>query len=210
MSRHEHWEKVYRARPPNELSWYSPHLADSTRLIRDAASSEASIIDVGGGASTLVDDLLRGGFSRLTVLDISESAISHTRTRLADDARRVTWIQADITSADLPPDAFDVWHDRAVFHFLTAEPDRRAYVQALRRSLRSGGHVVISTFSLSGPEKCSGLDVVRYDVPALERELGSDFALSVAEEPVHVTPGGKAQHFLLCRFARRASNRPMR
>ncbi len=202
MNRQEHWEQVYGARPPNELSWYSPHLADSAKLIRGVASPEASIIDVGGGASTLVDDLLLDGFSRLTVLDISESALSLARSRLGDAARRVTWIQGDVTSAQLAPDAFDVWHDRAVFHFLTAASERRAYVENLRRSLQLGGHFVVATFALSGPETCSGLDVVRYDAPALERELGFEFALSVSQESEHVTPRGKRQAFLVCRFTR--------
>jgi len=205
MGPREHWESIYEARPPTEVSWYAPHLADSLRLIREVASPDASIIDVGGGASTLVDDLLGAGFSRLTVLDIADAALSHARSRLGGEASRVSWIQADVTSATLPENAFDIWHDRAVFHFLGTDTDRRAYLDVLRRSLKPGGHVVMGTFSLSGPEKCSGLDVTRYDAATLGRELGPEFLLSVSESPVHTTPAGKSQSFLLCRFARRSA-----
>ena len=200
MDRHAHWEQVYQTRQPTEVSWYAPHLTDSLRLIREVAQPSARIIDVGGGASTLVDDLLDAGYGNVTVLDISETAMQRARSRLGNRAADVTWVQADVTAASLPGVAYDLWHDRAVFHFLTEETERRAYVQTLRRKLKPAGHVVIGTFSLSGPERCSGLNVVRYDATALQRELGPGFILTASEEPVHVTPGGKQQRFALCRF----------
>ena len=202
MDRREHWEQVYRTRQPTEVSWYARHLTDSLRLIREVAPLSARIIDVGSGASTLVDDLLDAGYRRVTVLDISATALAHARTRLAEHGADVTWIQADVTSAALADAAYDLWHDRAVFHFLTEESERRAYMQTLQRKLKPTGYVVIGTFSLSGPERCSGLDVVRYDAAALQRELGPGFALTASEEPVHITPGGKQQRFVLCRFQR--------
>jgi SAM-dependent methyltransferase len=202
MDRREHWEAIYGSRAPTEVSWYSAHLSGSLRLIREVAAKDASVIDVGGGASTLVDDLLGAGFARPTVLDISNAALLHARARLGDAAGQVSWIQGDITSVELPRSAFDVWHDRAVFHFLGTATDRAAYMRVLKASLKPNGHVVIGTFALNGPEKCSGLDVTRYDAEALGRELGAEFSLTANEAPVHVTPSGKAQNFLLCRFAR--------
>jgi SAM-dependent methyltransferase len=202
MGKREHWENVWGTHPPDDVSWYAPHLAESLRLIREVAAPGASVIDVGGGASTLVDDLLDAGFSPLTVLDISETALSTARTRMGGRADSVTWLNADITTATLPEAAFDVWHDRAVFHFLTEQADRDAYVRALLRSLRPGGWVVIGAFSLSGPPRCSGLDVVRYDASSLQRALGSQFSLSAAAEQTHLTPDGRPQHFVVCRLHR--------
>ena len=202
MTDRDHWERVYASRAATEVSWYAPHLGDSLRMIREVAAPQARIIDVGGGASTLVDNLLAAGCSRLTVLDVAQVALDHARTRLGQAADGVTWIQGDITSVELPEAAFDVWHDRAVFHFLTTPAGRHAYVGTLLRSLAPEGHVVIGTFALSGPERCSGLDVVRYDAAALQRELGAELRLESTERPVHLTPAGKRQDFLLCRFVR--------
>lgn len=205
--RHErraHWERVYGSRAPTELSWYAPHLALSFELIRAVSSEDSSVLDVGGGASTLADDLLDAGYRRVAVLDISEAALAAARARLGARASAVTWLQADITSDALPADAYDVWHDRAVFHFLTEATERARYVAALKRSLKATGHVVIGTFSLRGPEKCSGLPVARYDAAGLGRELGPEFSLSRSEELVHATPGGNEQAFVFCQFARRA------
>jgi len=203
MHKRAHWEKVCSTHPPDGVSWYAPHLAESLRLIREAAPPEASIIDIGGGASTLVDDLLDAGFSRLTVLDISEVALDVARARLGPRAHAVTWLHADIATAVLPPDAYDVWHDRAVFHFLTEAADRHAYVAALERSLRHGGSAIIGTFALHGPPRCSGLDVVRYDASGIQRALGPQFELTAAAEQTHVTPDGRAQEFIMCRLRRR-------
>lgn len=202
MNRQEHWNSVYRTKSVTEVSWYAAHLEDSLRMIRDAGNESARVIDIGGGASTLVDDLLALGYRDITVLDVSEAALDVVRTRLGARAREVRWAAADVTVADLPPGAFDVWHDRAVFHFLTAEADRRAYVAKLESSLAPTGHVVIGTFALDGPSKCSGLDVVRYDTAGLARELGPGFTLVESVSRTHVTPGGKEQHFVICHFRR--------
>jgi 2-polyprenyl-3-methyl-5-hydroxy-6-metoxy-1,4-benzoquinol methylase len=202
MGKREHWEKIWDTHPPTDVSWYAPHLAESLRLIREVAAPGASIIDVGGGASTLVDDLMAAGFSRVTVLDISESALSTARARLGAQATSITWLHADITSVTLSEAAYDLWHDRAVFHFLTEQRDRDAYVAALERSLKLGGWVVIGTFGLHGPPRCSGLDVVRYDASGIQRALGSHFSLSASCEQTHVTPDGRPQHFTICRLQR--------
>lgn len=201
-SKREHWEKVWGTHPPDGVSWYAPHLAESLRLIREVAPPDASIIDVGGGASTLVDDLLDAGFKEITVLDISEAALDVARARLGVRARKVTWLPADITVAALPAAAYDIWHDRAVFHFLTEQADRDAYVAALKRSLKPGGSAVIGTFALHGPPRCSGLDVVRYDASGIQRALGLEFALTASAEQTHVTPSGKPQEFVICRLRR--------
>jgi SAM-dependent methyltransferase len=200
--REAHWEQVYRSRQDTEVSWYAPHLTASLRLIREVTTSESSIIDVGGGASTLVDDLLEAGYRRIAVLDISGTALARARARLGEAGGRVSWICGDVTAAELPAAGFDLWHDRAVFHFLTAPADREAYRRALLRSLRPGGQVVIGTFSLSGPQRCSGLEVMRYDAAGLQRALGEQFSLRASEESVHVTPAGNEQSFVLCRFQR--------
>ena len=200
IQRENHWQAVYRTKNATEVSWYAPHLDRSIELIREVAAPGAEIIDVGGGASTLVDDLLAGGFSAITVLDISQAALDIAQHRLGVHGRSVRWIQADITTADLPAARYDVWHDRAVFHFLTETLDRRAYVETLKRSVKDGGHVVIATFALDGPPRCSGLDVVRYDGAALQRQLGSPFELTRSFEESHATPAGKEQRFNFCRF----------
>jgi 2-polyprenyl-3-methyl-5-hydroxy-6-metoxy-1,4-benzoquinol methylase len=202
QSKREHWEKVWGTHPHEGVSWYAPHLAESLRLIREVAPSDANVIDVGGGASTLVDDLLDAGFSHITVLDIAEGALSVARARLGGRASSVTWLPADVTTVSMPQAAFDVWHDRAVFHFLTEPADRDAYVHALVHSLKPGGWVVIGAFALSGPARCSGLDVVRYDAGSLQRALGPQFSLSAAAEQTHLTPDGRPQHFVICRLQR--------
>jgi SAM-dependent methyltransferase len=202
QSKREHWERVWGTHSPEGVSWYAPHLAESLRLIREVAAPHDSVIDIGGGASTLVDDLLDAGFSHLTVLDISETALSMARRRLGERAGSVTWLHADITTATLPEEAYDVWHDRAVFHFLTDEADRDAYIQAVERSVTPGGSVIIGAFALHGPQRCSGLDVVRYDASGIQRALGPRFSLTAAAEQTHMTPDGRSQHFIVCRLQR--------
>ena len=202
MTKREHWEQIWGTHNPAGLSWYAPHLTESLRLIREVVPPRGSVIDVGGGASTLVDDLVEAGFSHVTVLDISESALAISRARLGERAAAVTWVHADVTSATLPEAAYDVWHDRAVFHFLTDQAGRDAYVRALERSVKPGGSAVIGTFALNGPSRCSGLDVVRYDASSLQRALGPRFSLSAAAEQTHLTPDGKPQHFVVCRLQR--------
>jgi SAM-dependent methyltransferase len=203
MDREAHWENAYRSKSSTEVSWYTPHLAESLRLIQEVAKPEARIIDVGGGASTLVDDLLAAGYQNVTVLDISGAALELARERLGQRAQRVNWIRGDVTSVELASESFDVWHDRAVFHFLLDENERKKYVANLARSLVAGGCAIIGTFAPSGPERCSGLDVRRYDASTLHAELGDAFELGAALEMTHLTPGGKPQRFAIARFLKR-------
>lgn len=203
MNRQQHWESVYQTKVESEVSWYSPHLKLSLRLIREVATAKAHIIDVGGGAATLVDDLLTADYRHLSVLDISAAALEKAKQRLDKHATLVNWIKADITQVVLPQQSYDVWHDRAVLHFLTEEADRVAYARNLRNSLKRGGYVIIGTFALDGPEKCSGLDVRRYDAEAMQDLLGDEFVLEEMHTPVHITPANKEQKFIVCRFRRK-------
>jgi 2-polyprenyl-3-methyl-5-hydroxy-6-metoxy-1,4-benzoquinol methylase len=199
MNVRTHWEKIYTTKVPDQVSWYRPHLETSLGLItRSASDRTASIIDVGGGESTLVDDLLEKGFQNITVLDVSQAAIDVNKTRLRERAKDVHWIIADITQVDLEPRAYDVWHDRAVFHFLTVPEQRAAYVRQVVRSVKPGGHVIVSTFGPEGPTKCSGLDVVRYDADSLHDEFGARFRLVESSKEMHQTPFGSTQQFLYC------------
>ena len=194
-----HWEKVYAQKLPTELSWYQDHLQMSLRFTeRTGVGKSASIIDVGGGASTLVDDLLDRGFERLTVLDVSPKAIELARARLGINADKITWIEADITRVSLPQNHYDLWHDRAVFHFLTGAEDRQKYLELVKDSLKPGGHIIIATFAPDGPPKCSGLDVVRYSPDSLLEEFGSDFELIESAREGHLTPSGAKQRFIYC------------
>ena len=194
-----HWDALYRAKAPDALSWYRPHLETSIALIqRVAPDPSASIIDIGGGESTLVDDLLAKGYRNVTVLDISPTAIEVARRRLGEPARQVSWLAADVTQAALPPRHYDVWHDRAVFHFLTAAEQRAAYVRRVAKAMKPGGHVIVATFGPEGPEKCSGLDVVRYNADSLHDEFGSQFRLLESATELHQTPFGTTQQFLYC------------
>jgi SAM-dependent methyltransferase len=194
-----HWEKIYTEKAPNAVSWFRPHLETSLELIGGLAPGrQVSIIDVGGGESTLVDDLLARGYENITVLDISQTAIEANKRRLGKASELVHWLAADITRIELEPSAYDVWHDRAVFHFLTAVSDRVAYVRQVARTVRHGGHVIVSTFGPEGPTKCSGLDVVRYDADSLHREFGVHFRLLGSSKESHVTPFGTVQQFLHC------------
>jgi SAM-dependent methyltransferase len=199
MSDKKHWEDIYEARPPKQLSWFQDHADLSLQFIRDTGvSAGAHILDVGAGASVLVDDLLSAGYYNLSVLDISASALHAAQARLGADASRVKWIEADITRLVLPEASVDVWHDRAVFHFLTDPEDRRRYVSTVLRAVKPGGHVIIATFAEDGPLKCSGLDIVRYCPDTLHHEFGSQFDLLRSEKEVHHTPGGADQNFIYC------------
>ena len=197
-----HWDRVYAAKKPDQVSWFRPHLETSLALIERATRGDlaSSIIDVGGGASTLMDDLLLRGYRNLTVLDISQAALDTARERLGPNANRVRWLRADITQADLEEQAFDVWHDRAVFHFLVNEWDRRAYMQALERAMKPGGNVVIATFGPQGPTKCSGLETVRYGAESLQVEMGERLELLESFLEAHTTPSGLPQQFLYALF----------
>jgi 2-polyprenyl-3-methyl-5-hydroxy-6-metoxy-1,4-benzoquinol methylase len=199
MDARAHWEGIYGAKPPDSFSWYCAHLETSLDLIERAAPGRgASIIDVGGGESTLVDDLLARGYQNLTVLDISPTALEVSKARLGSGGGQVRWIGCSALEAELNPHSFDVWHDRAVFHFLTAEEDRIAYVRQTLRAVRPGGHVIVSTFGPEGPQKCSGLEVVRYDAAALHHEFGTAFRLLESHKELHRTPWGAIQQFLYC------------
>jgi len=199
MDAQTHWEKIYTEKAPDAVSWYRPHLETSLELImRMAPGRQASIIDVGGGESTLVDDLLNRGYQSVAVLDISRTAIDANRRRLGKLAERVHWLIADITKVELEAAAYDVWHDRAVFHFLTAAGDRVAYVRQVAHAVKPGGHVILSTFGPEGPTKCSGLDVVRYDTESLHSEFGVHFRLLGSSKELHRTPFGTVQQFLYC------------
>ncbi|MGK4002072.1 class I SAM-dependent methyltransferase [Sorangium sp. So ce1036] len=199
MSSKQHWEQVYVTKPATGVSWYAPHLDRSLELIERAAGArDARIIDVGGGASTLVDDLVDRGYGAVTVLDLSEQALAVARERLGPRAADVTWLAADITTSALPEAQFDIWHDRAVFHFLTDREARRRYVANVTRSVRPGGHVIVATFGPEGPERCSGLDVVRYDADALHGEFGAMFLKVDSMREVHTTPWGSEQEFVYC------------
>ena len=199
MDTKTHWEKIYTTKAPDEVSWYRPHLETSLALIERAAPGKsASIIDVGGGESTLVDDLLSRGYPNVTVLDISHVAIETAKQRLGPAAAQVRWLVADITQATLEPSAYDVWHDRAVFHFLTNPQQRLAYVRQVAHAVKRGGHVIVAAFGPEGPRHCSGLDVARYDSESLHDEFGAHFRLVESSLELHHTPVGSTQQFLYC------------
>jgi SAM-dependent methyltransferase len=199
MGDKEHWDTVYTTKASDRVSWFRPHL-DRSLAFLDAAKIglAAGVIDVGGGTSTFVDDLLDRGYSNITVLDLSEAALESTRARLGERASRVQWICADVTEAHLPERAYDFWHDRAVFHFLRDPLQRSRYVEAVRRSLTPGGHIVVATFGPHGPEKCSGLKVLRFTPEALHAEFGADFARVASTTEMHTTPWGSEQEFVYC------------
>lgn len=199
MDQEEHWETVYQTKPTDGVSWYRPHLETSLHLIQSAnIGLEAAIIDVGGGEATLVDDLLAQGRTQLSVLDISQAAIERAQQRLGEHAERVNWLRGDITQIQLPTQQYDIWHDRAVFHFLTTEAQRSAYISRLRHALKPRGHLIISTFGPQGPEKCSGLDIVRYDINTLQKAFGDDFQLLESGSETHQTPFATEQQFVYC------------
>ena len=195
----EHWDQVYLSKSPADVSWFQPQAKLSLGLIRRAAPDlSAPIIDVGGGASTLVDGLLDAGYSDVTVLDISRAALALARERLGARAQSVKWIEADILAHPLPRSAYAVWHDRAVFHFLITEPDRHRYVAQVRASVRDDGHVIVASFAPDGPEKCSGLEVMRYSPESMHEEFGDGFRLLESVRETHVTPSGGKQAFVYC------------
>ena len=199
MNQKQHWENVYATKARDQVSWYREHLDNSLDLIlKTGVEKDAAIIDVGGGNSTLVDDLLDNGFVDISVLDISGTAIANSKDRLGSRAEGVTWHEADITEVSLPEDHYDVWHDRAVFHFLTDAEDRRKYVELVMRSLKVGGHIIVASFGLEGPQKCSGLDVVRYSPETMHDEFGDQFRLVKSLGETHKTPFGTTQEFVYC------------
>lgn len=199
MDNKRHWEGVYETKSPDAVSWYAPHLHKSIELIeKSAPSRNAAIIDVGGGEATLVDDLLAREYRDLTVLDISEAAINVAKLRLGAASQQIHWLAADITKVQLPENRYDIWHDRAVFHFLTEPEQRLAYVKQVTRAMRTGGSVIVSTFGPQGPLKCSGLEIVRYDADALHDEFGAKFSMVESSVELHQTPFGTTQQFIYC------------
>lgn len=203
MSQKDHWEKVYSSKASQELGWYAPRLQTSLAWITDLGlSPDAQIIDAGGGASTLVDDLLEAGYRMITVVDISEQSLSSAKARLGSKAEHVKWLIGDITSVDLPGHQYDLWHDRASFHFLTELHQQRKYRDKILQALKPGGHLIIGTFAPEAPPKCSGLPVQRYTQDQLGNTLGEEFELLRHKNELHITPGGIEQMYLYCHFQR--------
>ncbi len=206
MSNSEHWENVYRSKKVDSVSWFQPRAEISLEIIRSTGMNpaEARVIDVGAGASVLVDDLLDANYRHVTVLDIAESALTVSRARLGERAHRVDWRVGDVTTVELPQAGYDIWHDRAVFHFLTREEDRKRYVDQVWRAVRPGGFVIVATFGPNGPLQCSNLDVCRYAPEALHGEFGTGYELISHQAETHATPAGKSQEFVYC-YCRRSA-----
>ncbi len=202
MDRTQHWEGVYATGSPSEVSWYQAEATVSLDLMTRVAGPEAAILDVGGGAATLVDGLLGKGYHDVTVLDLAGMALQAARARLGGRAATVRWLVGDVLIHPFPAGSVDIWHDRAVFHFLTDAEDRRRYVAQVVQALRPGGIMVMATFSLEGPTRCSGLDVVRYSPETLQAEFQPGFRLIECREEEHRTPRGQPQQFLYCVFRR--------
>jgi SAM-dependent methyltransferase len=201
-NRSAHWQTVYTTRGENEVSWFQENPAPSLELIAmPRLNPQAAIVDIGGGASRLVDGLLARGFANLTVLDLSEAALEIAKARLGDQAKSVRWVTADATRWQ-PSHTFDLWHDRAAFHFLTDDADRSAYVERLKLALKPAGHVIIGTFASDGPERCSGLQINRHDAASLAAILGTEFDLIDTRRHEHVTPWGSTQRFQFSTFRR--------
>lgn len=199
MDPKNHWEKVYQTKEPDQVSWYRPHLDVSLELIvKTVRNHDARIIDVGGGEATLVDDLLASGYKHIDVLDLSQTALDVARNRLGNVATSVRWLRGDVTTYSFDATVYDVWHDRAVFHFLTDADQRRAYVRQVLHAVKPGGHVIVATFGPEGPTQCSGLDVVRYDADALHDQFGASFTLVDHQLEEHTTPAGRRQQFVYC------------
>lgn len=196
-----HWENVYAAKPVDGVSWFQEHAKLSLQFIIQTGIPKAgAIIDVGGGASTLVDDLLDNGYSNITVLDLSAAALQAAQKRIGQQASQVKWTEADITTVELPDQAYDVWHDRAVFHFLTSEAGRKVYIDKVLKAVKPGGHIIVATFAEDGPTQCSGLPVMRYSADQLHGEFGPSFILKVQQKEEHHTPFGTVQKFIYCYF----------
>jgi ubiquinone/menaquinone biosynthesis C-methylase UbiE len=203
MANKTHWESVYSSKGSDSVSWFQLRAELSLELIQSTGlGNEAAIIDVGAGASTLVDDLLNAGHICLSVLDLSGAALAESRRRLGDRSDQVTWIEGDVNAANFAPASIDLWHDRAVFHFLTVTQDRDAYLSQLQTALKPGGHLIMATFASDGPERCSNLPVVRYEPEQLQTLLGDGFTLKSVVREAHQTPGGNVQHFVYVHFMR--------
>ena len=199
-NRKDHWERVYQKHSPAEVGWYQAYPERSLKLIHNTGSGiDSRIIDVGGGTSKLSGLLLDQGYKKLAVLNISGKSIERAKSQLGEKFNRITWIEADVTKYSFTQQ-YDIWHDRAVFHFLTETEERKAYINSLNQALKPNGHLIIATFSPDAPPKCSGLAVVRYSPKTLQDELGDNFNLAEALVEDHVTPSGIKQNFIFCRF----------
>jgi nucleoside-diphosphate-sugar epimerase len=204
MGTRAHWDNTYSTKSDTQVSWYQPVPERSLALVTSAAPDHsAAIIDIGGGASRLVDRLVDGGYGDITVLDVSEVALGRARDRLGASAEKVDWIIADITRWQ-PKRTWDVWHDRAVFHFLTDRAAQDAYIAALTNATKVGSAVIMATFALNGPERCSGLPVQRYSAQTLAVRLGPGFSLYADETETHPTPFGTTQEFSYAAFRRQS------
>lgn len=203
-NRKDHWERVYQKQSPAEVGWYQAFPEKSLKLINNTgAATDSRIIDVGGGTSKLSEHLLDQGYTKLTILDISGNSIDKAKSQLGEKSSRVIWIEADITKY-IFKEQYDVWHDRAVFHFLTKTDDRKRYINSLNQALKLNGHLIMATFSLNSPPKCSGLPVVRYSPESLHYELGNNFNLVKSYTENHVTPSEVSQNFIFCHFVKHA------
>jgi len=200
-SRKDHWQRVYDTSPIKELGWYDPEMKLAMDWIHSLnLAPDARIIDVGGGSSELVDLLIQSGFEDLTVLDVSDHALNKARKRLGVESGKVTWKTANILSANLPTQQFDLWHDRAMFHFLMADDEIHNYLHTLSSSLKNGGHVILGVFSPEAPSKCSGLPVKRYSIDQMLETLGRGYILEQSKNKLHLTPSGIEQMYLFCLF----------
>lgn len=199
MNNKLHWEQIYQAKAPTQVSWYQEHSIQSLRFIANTGiDTKGQIIDVGGGPSALIGDLLENGYQYITVLDISATALEAAKRRLGARAQEVTWLEADILQVQLPQQHYDLWHDRAVFHFLTNAEDRRHYVNVVKEAVKPGGHIIVATFASDGPDHCSGLPVARYEPESMHHEFGDDFQLLNSAHEIHATPFGTQQKFVYC------------
>lgn len=200
MNIKEHWEKVYNTKQLNEVSWYQPLPEESLQFFKQLnIPNTASVIDIGGGDSFLVDHLLELGYTNVTVLDISETAINKAKIRLGEKAKQVTWVVADVL-AFKTDNKFDCWHDRAAFHFLTTTDEIESYLSIARQYIKPSGNLIIGTFSTGGPEKCTGLPVKQYSEILLSNTLGKWFSKIKCITANHITPFKTVQNFLFCSF----------
>ena len=203
-NRKDHWERVYQKQSPTEVGWYQAYPERSLQLINNSCMGTSyRIIDIGGGTSKLSEHLLDQGYTKLTVLDISGNSIEKAISHLGEKSSGINWIEADVTKYSFN-EQYDVWHDRAVFHFLTEAEERKGYLHSLNQALTLNGHLIIATFSLDAPLKCSGLSVARYSPETLHNELGDNFNLVEYFLQDHVTPSGVSQNFIFCRFIKLA------
>lgn len=206
MGSKKHWEHVYKTKPSDSVSWFQPHAEKSLAIIQNlGVTKDANIIDVGGGASMLVDDLLTQGYKNLSVLDLSEEALNVAKERLGQSAQKVRWIEEDVTKLSLDKHSIDVWHDRAVFHFLTDKKDQERYIKTVLNAVKPGGYVVVATFAKDGPKECSGLPVQRYSADGIHNRFGSPFEKLGHENESHQTPLGSKQKFVYC-YCRKVTN----